>query len=200
MPKLNRRHYGQILSPPAAYRNKVPRAASFVHGIERPTGDFKAPKELDWDLWLGPAQERPYHPDYLPMKWRGYIDFGCGALGDFGCHTLDPAFWALNLGSPDSVLATTTNQLPEVKYDTFPTSSIITYWFPKRDKKPPVKLSWYDGGITPKWDERFDQIFENGFKLGLAIARGEVTGIREEAVREYMDILKQRAGGNDANG
>ena len=133
-------------------------SVSFVHGIERPTGEFKVPKELDWDLWLGPAQDRPYHPDYLPMKWRGYIDFGCGALGDFGCHTLDPAFWSLNLGSPDSVLATTTNHLPEVKYDTFPTSSIITYWFPKRDQKPPVKLTWYDGGITPKWDERFEQI------------------------------------------
>jgi len=102
--------------------------------------------------------ERPYHPDYLPMKWRGYLDFGCGALGDFGCHTLDPAFWALGLGSPEKVIATTTNQLPETKYDTFPTSSIISYWFPKRKNKPPVKLIWYDGGITPRWDERFRDI------------------------------------------
>ncbi|MBT5427332.1 MAG: Gfo/Idh/MocA family oxidoreductase [Bacteroidetes bacterium] len=133
-------------------------SVSFLHGQERPTGDFKVPKTLDWDLWLGPALERPYHPDYLPMKWRGYLDFGCGALGDFGCHTLDPAFWALDLGSPDKVLATTTNQLPKIEYDTFPTSSIITYWFPKRGNKPPVKLMWYDGGITPKWDERFDEI------------------------------------------
>ncbi len=128
---------------------------SFVHGIERPTGDYPIPKELDWDLWLGPAMDRPYHPDYLPFKWRGYLDFGCGALGDFGCHTLDPAFWALDLGSPEKVLAATTNQLPKVQYDSFPTSSIITYWFPKRGNKPPVKLISYDGGIRPTWDERF---------------------------------------------
>lgn len=130
-------------------------SVSFVHGIPRPTGDFAVPEELDWDLWLGPAQERPYHPDYLPMKWRGYLDFGCGALGDFGCHTLDPAFWALDLGSPTQIMATTTNNLPEVQYDTYPTSSIIKYWFPKRKNKPEVQLTWYDGGIRPLWDERF---------------------------------------------
>jgi predicted dehydrogenase len=136
-------------------------SVSFVHGIERPTGDFAVPKELDWDLWLGPAQQRPYHPDYLPMKWRGYLDFGCGALGDFGCHTLDPAFWALKLGSPEKIMASTTNNLPEVPYDTYPTSSIIKYWFPKRNNMPELKLTWYDGGIRPLWDERFHN-FEFG--------------------------------------
>lgn len=131
---------------------------SFPHGIERPTGKFKTPKTLDWDLWLGPAQERPYHPIYAPRRWRGFIDFGCGALGDFGCHTLDPSFWALDLGSPGSIIASTTNQLKEVEYDTFPTSSIIEYKFPERDKKPPVKLTWYDGGILPVQDDRFANI------------------------------------------
>ncbi len=149
-------------------------SVSFVHGIERPTGDFPVPKDLDWNLWLGPAQARPYHPDYLPMKWRGYIDFGCGALGDFGCHTLDPAFWSLGLGSPDSVLSTHTNQLPDKKYDTFPTSEIITYWFPKRGKKPPVKLMWYDGGIVPNWDERFENIKFGGNGALLVCEKGIV--------------------------
>jgi predicted dehydrogenase len=88
------------------------------------------------------------------MKWRGFIDFGCGALGDFGCHTLDPAFWALDLGSPDSVIASTSNLLPEVKYDTYPTASIITYKFPQRGDQPPVKLTWYDGGLLPLHDDR----------------------------------------------
>lgn len=129
-------------------------SVSFPHGIERPTGEYKVPRHLNWDLWLGPAQERPYHPAYLPMKWRGFIDFGCGALGDFGCHTLDPAFWALDLGSPDSVIASTSNLLPEVKYDTFPTASIITYKFPQRENQPPVKLTWYDGGLLPLNDDR----------------------------------------------
>jgi predicted dehydrogenase len=129
-------------------------SVSFPHGEARPTGDYKVPKNLDWNLWLGPAKERPYHPAYQPMKWRGYIDFGSGALGDFGCHTLDPAFWALDLGSPESVIASTSNLLPEFEYDTVPTSSIITYRFPKRDKQPPVKLIWYDGGILPLHDDR----------------------------------------------
>ena len=149
-------------------------SVSFVHGIERPTGEFPVPEGLDWDLWLGPALKRPYNPAYLPMKWRGYIDFGCGALGDFGCHTLDPAFWALDLGSPESILATTTNQLKEVNYDTFPTSEIITYWFPKRGNKPPVKLVWYDGGITPRWDERFENIQFGGNGALLVCEKGIV--------------------------
>ncbi|MDX2413906.1 MAG: Gfo/Idh/MocA family oxidoreductase [Bacteroidales bacterium] len=131
---------------------------SFPHGIERPDGDFKVPKTFDWDLWLGPAENRPYHPAYAPQKWRGFIDFGCGALGDFGCHTLDPAFWALDLGSPDIIIASTTNLLPEVDYDTFPTSSVVEYRFPSRGKKPPVKLTWYDGGILPVQDDRFANI------------------------------------------
>lgn len=128
---------------------------SFPHGIVRPTGDYKIPKKLDWDLWLGPVQDRPYHPAYLPAKWRGFVDFGCGALGDFGCHTLDPAFWALDLGSPESVIASTSNLIPKRKYDTYPTSSIITYKFPERQEQPAVKLVWYDGGILPLHDDRF---------------------------------------------
>jgi predicted dehydrogenase len=126
---------------------------SFPHGIMRPTGEHKIPKELDWNLWLGPAEERPYHPLYLPRSWRGFIDFGSGALGDFGCHTLDPSFWALDLGSPESVLASTSNLL-DIKYDTYATASIITYKFPKRGELPPVKLTWYDGGLLPLNDDR----------------------------------------------
>jgi len=128
-------------------------SVSFPHGIVRPTGDYKIPKELDWNLWLGPAEERPYHPLYLPRSWRGFIDFGSGALGDFGCHTLDPAFWALDLGSPESVIASTSNLL-EIPYDTYATASIITYKFPQRGKQPPVKLTWYDGGLLPLNDDR----------------------------------------------
>ena len=133
-------------------------SVSFPHGEARPTGNYKAPKTLDWDLWLGPAKERPFHPAYQPMKWRGYFDFGCGALGDFGCHTLDPAFWALDLGSPESVIASTSNLLPDFEYDTYATASIITYKFPERGNQPPVKLMWYDGGILPLHDDRLRNI------------------------------------------
>lgn len=130
---------------------------SFPHGITRPKGDHKIPKGLDWDLWLGPAEERPYHPLYLPRSWRGFIDFGCGALGDFGCHTLDPAFWALDLGSPQTVIASTSNLL-DVDYDTFATASMITYQFPQRGEQPPVKLTWYDGGLLPLFDDRLKDL------------------------------------------
>lgn len=137
---------------------------SFPHGEGRPTGNYKAPGDLDWDLWLGPAPKRPYHPIYHPMKWRGYIDFGCGALGDFGCHTLDPAFWALDLGSPENVIASTSSLLNDFEYDTYPTATVVNYTFPERGTQPPVKLTWYDGGMLPIIDERFRniQFWSNG--------------------------------------
>jgi len=67
------------------------------------------PATLNWDLWLGPVAHRPYHPDYNPLKWRAWLDFGTGPLGDMGCHIIDPAFWALDLGAPTTVEATTTH-------------------------------------------------------------------------------------------
>jgi len=69
-------------------------------GVSRPTDTPPVPSTLDWDLWLGPAPSRPYHPAYLPFKWRGWWDFGTGALGDIGCHSMDPVFRALKLGAP----------------------------------------------------------------------------------------------------
>ena len=114
-------------------------------GIDRPTDTPKVPDTLDWDLWLGPAPNRPYHPCYLPFNWRGWWDFGCGALGDMACHLLDPVFSALKLGYPASVEACAT----EVNNETFPLASIVRYEFPARGDMPPLKLSWYDGGMKP---------------------------------------------------
>ncbi|MDB4688829.1 Gfo/Idh/MocA family oxidoreductase [Verrucomicrobia bacterium] len=110
-------------------------------GVNRPAGDHKAPDTLDWDLFLGPAPWRPYHPDYAPFKWRGYWDFGTGALGDMACHIMDMAYWSLELGAPDWVQA----EQQGMTQESAPTSSIVTYQFPKRGKKPPVKFVWYDG-------------------------------------------------------
>jgi len=117
--------------------------------MKRPEEQPPVPDTLDWDLWLGPARQRPYHPVYCPTTWRGFWDFGTGALGDMGCHILDPAFWALDLGQPDSVQATTTHFDPEVSEETFPRASIVRYQFPARGKMPPVKLIWYDGRLKP---------------------------------------------------
>lgn len=118
---------------------------TWPQAIERPTETPPVPESLQWDLWLGPAPYRPYHPAYLPGKWRGWIDFGCGALGDMGCHILDPVFRALKLAHPTAVEASSTIMNSE----TFPVASIVHYYFPARGEMPPVKLTWYDGGLRP---------------------------------------------------
>ncbi len=115
----------------------------------RPTDTPPVPATLDWDKWLGPAAFRPYSPEYLPMKWRAWLDFGTGPLGDMGCHILDPAFWALELGSPQTIEATSTHYEPNVASETYPRASIVRYTFPARGSKPPVKLTWYDGRLLP---------------------------------------------------
>jgi predicted dehydrogenase len=114
-------------------------------GLERPTDTPAVPEGFDWNLWLGTAPERPYHPAYTPSKWRGWWDFGCGALGDIGCHAMDAAFYACELGSPGSVEAVCSGCHAE----TAPEWSIVTYQFPARGNRPPVKVVWYDGGKKP---------------------------------------------------
>ncbi len=132
-----------------AWSNRPLGGYPFPVAMSRPSDTPRVPKTLDWDLWLGPAQNRPYHPSYVPIKWRGWLDFGTGALGDMGCHILDPAFWALKLDSPTSVEANTTHVDPKVANETFPIASIVRYEFPARGDMPPLKLTWYDGGMLP---------------------------------------------------
>ena len=114
-------------------------------GIQRPTGTPPVPDTLDWDLWLGVAPWRPYHPDYVPFKWRGFWDFGTGALGDMGCHNMDLAFFSLNLRDPSSVYAMSS----EVSSESAPKWSVVTYEFPELRGRAPVKLTWYDGAKKP---------------------------------------------------
>ena len=116
-----------------------------TQGKPRPADTPPVPKNLDWDLWLGPSQARPYHPDYCPRKWRGWWMFGNGALGDMAVHNADPAFYALDLGPPDWVDAETAPNNGE----SFPAWNIITYHFPARGDQPPVTMKWYDGGKMP---------------------------------------------------
>jgi len=103
------------------------------------------PAGLDWDLWLGPAQFRPYHPLYMPGKWRKWMPFGTGTIGDWVCHVIDPSFWALDLGAPTSVQAETKGYDPDKHAICYPPDVKITYQFPARGKRPPVKLTWFDG-------------------------------------------------------
>lgn len=104
-----------------------------------------APKGLDWDLWQGVSSRREYDPAYVPFSWRGYVDYGCGSLGDMACHIMDSAFWGLDLGSPTEIEAACTN----MNGYSFPVSSVVTYQFPARGKMPPVTYKWYDGDLRP---------------------------------------------------
>jgi len=114
-------------------------------GIDRPKETQLVPPEVDWDLWIGPSPMRPYHECYMPFAWRGWWDFGAGALGDMACHVLDPVWWALKLEHPISVEACAT----KVNNETYPIASTIQYEFPARGDMPLVKLHWYDGGMKP---------------------------------------------------
>ncbi len=127
-------------------------------GIERPNDTPPVPETLDWDLWLGPAPQRPYHPCYHPFSWRGWWDFGSGVLGDIGCHQFVGIFRALKLGYPTSVEACSSGVNPE----TAPLASIVRYDFPAREGMPALKLTWYDGGLMPARPEEL----EEGLRFG----------------------------------
>jgi len=114
-------------------------------GGDRPKETPPVPPELDWDLWLGPAPYRPYHPCYLPGSWRSWWDFGSGGLGDFGCHYMDLPFWALKLRHPTTVEA----EGPPVHPERTSPGLVVRYEFPARENLPPVQLTWYDGGKQP---------------------------------------------------
>ena len=122
-------------------------------GVDKPTDKPPVPEGLDWDLWLGPAPYRPYHPAYHPWAWRGWCDFGEGALGDFGCHSFAPIFKVLKLEHPISVEASST----KFNGQTYPLASIVHYEFGARGDMPPVKLIWYDGGLMPARPDELEQ-------------------------------------------
>ena len=111
-------------------------------GLDRPAGSDPIPDKLDWDLWLGASKDRPYKKGYQPFNWRGWYDWGTGALGDMACHTVNMPFRALNLGYPDVVECEMASRMyPEA----FPKTSRIRFEFPQRGDLPPLKFWWYDG-------------------------------------------------------
>jgi len=141
-----------VWSDRPTHRGKMP--LWWAQGIERPKDTPAVPATLDWDMWLGPAPSRPYHPAYAPFRWRGWWDFGSGGLGDMGIHNLAPVFSALKLGAPETIQASSTPVFAE----TVPLAAMVHYQFPARGDLPPVKLHWYDGGLLP---ERPAELNEN---------------------------------------
>ena len=126
-------------------------AGWWPQGVLRPTDTPPIPEGLDWDVWLGPAPQRPYNAAYVPFKWRGMWDFGTGAIGDMGIHNLDTAYWGLELGTPTSVVIKDCSPAltdPAMK-DTAPLWSILELRFPARQGHPAVTMTWYDGGKLP---------------------------------------------------
>ncbi len=119
---------------------------TWPQGVERPT-EQPVPDGLDWDRWIGPAPLRPYNEIYAPFNWRGWWDFGTGALGDMGCHIMDMPVWALELTHPTAVQASF-SPFPRGN-ESGPVASIVTFEFPARGSKPPVTYTWYDGGLMP---------------------------------------------------
>ncbi len=124
----------------------------WAQGTGRPSDTPATPKNVHWDLFLGPAPERPYHPAYHPFKWRGWVDFGTGALGDMACHTMNMPVMALDLFNATSVVA----ESPGIyEGETYPKFSTIHYEFPERQDSrtgktlPAANLTWYDGGKKP---------------------------------------------------
>jgi predicted dehydrogenase len=121
-------------------------------------GNYPVPDTLAWDLFLGVAPEVEYHPIYHPMNWRGWVDWGQGALGDMGAHLVDHPFWALNLGYP-TVIETLSTPFNGA---CFPAATTTYYQFPARGSMPAVKLTWYDGGLTPPKPEEIGDEPLNG--------------------------------------
>ena len=130
-------------------------------GIGRPEGNMPIPDSVGWDLWLGAAPYRPYvEKAYHPFNWRGWLDFGTGVVGDMGAHIIDHPYWALDLGLPTKITASSSRFGREL--ETFPIASKIHFDFPASNGRPPVKMTWYDGGLLPERPEGL----ENGRQMG----------------------------------
>ncbi len=145
----------------------------------RPAGIPPVPSTLDWDLWLGPAPYRPYNPAYAPGLWRAWWDFGTGAIGDMACHNMDPVMTALKLGHPTSIEASCSIFVSTFTWDkpfnneSYPQASIIRYQFPARGDLPPVKMTWYDGGLMPERPAELEEGLKMGNKMGGVIFKGD---------------------------
>jgi predicted dehydrogenase len=133
-----------------------PSDYSRIDQLENLPQRHPVPKTLDWDLWLGPAAERPYHPLFVPGSWRGWMPFGTGTIGDWTCHVIDPVFWALDLGAPQSIVARVDGYDPQAHALTFPHGTHVTYTFAAKGDRGPVTLHWYDGSLAPPELEDYD--------------------------------------------
>jgi predicted dehydrogenase len=166
-------------------------------GVDRPKDSPPIPDGLDWNLWLGPAPERPYNSAYLPFVWRGWYDFGCGSFGDMGCYSFAGVFKILDLTPPAAVEAVSSESFEE----TFPKASIVYLDYPARSGRPAVRMSWYDGGLKPPRpagirpeDARLFQHNSNGEGVMYVGDKGIVlAGFNGDRPRVYPESPKYQA-------
>ncbi len=140
-----------------------------VNDLAKLKEEHAIPAGLDWDLWIGPAQYRGYNPMFHPLNWRRWAFFGTGAAGDWTCHIVDPAFWALELQYPTSVEGTVKGYDPKVDADTFAPGKCAKFEFPAKGDRGPITLYWYDGSIAPARPEGLDpgrNVGDGGFMIG----------------------------------
>ena len=137
----------EALSFSTAYFNQRSDSYRYQQILQLPTDTPPVPAGINWDLWLGPRQPRPYHPAYTPVTWRDFWAFGTGALGDFGCHDMDAPCWALDLHDPKTVEARPAGQTDG---DIAPHGELCYYQFGPRGDKPPVRLTWHQGESKPE--------------------------------------------------
>ncbi len=131
-------------------------------GVDRPKEPQPVPDGLDWDMWVGPAAERPFHSAYLPFVWRGWFDFGCGSFGDMGCYSFAGVFKILDLTPPVGVEASASESFDE----TYPKASIVHLYYPARNSRAPLHMMWYDGGLRPPRPEGIAAADDHYFQKG----------------------------------
>lgn len=171
--------------------------------VERPKETPAVPAGLDWDKWIGPAQMRPYHPTYLPERWRAWWDFGTGSLGDLGCHVMDAAMWAMKFKYPESVEGCISTywegfwKETKPKMETYPRSTIVRYNFPARGDMPACRMTWWDGGMMPPRPEGVDADEKMGDDDGGLVFVGEkgvlICGCYGRKPRLYPESLMAEA-------
>ena len=158
-----------------------PRGPWFIKPETFPPAYPEVPDQLNWELWQGPVTEQPYSPEYVPVKWRAWWDYGVGCLGDIGCHCIDAPFYALNLGMPTAVDI----ELDQYFNDQFtPFGAHVTYHFPARGDKPPVTLHWYEGKFKPPMLDGLDELPSNGMYM-----IGSEETVYHEGMRPYEPML-----------
>ena len=157
-------------------------AGWWPQGIARPTDTPPVPEGLDWDAWLGPAPERPYNAAYLPFKWRGWVDFGTGAMGDMDSHICNVVFWALKLDRPITAEAEYPQEDRDSIMETWPTQCRIVYEFAAREEMPPVKLFWYDAKQKPPAEVSEGIALDSNGSLFIGEKGKAVVGIGAEPV------------------